>query len=506
MATQAVGSGANSGRAGRVAKWIFLHLLRAVWLSTMVLTPLFGFWLASSLAAYSNASQWLALLGGLLLFPIIPVGWDLFHVWRRSKQPPKKQILTRVDRLVLRTLIVNGVFLVAMMWFGRATAFQALAQRGDWALDGHDGPIATKLRGWMLGFADHFDRHKPDELYGSSDNAPDPSKRKPIDIWEPPPPKPGTVIVPKAPSGWPLSDEADPKVSEMPAAAKASIETVGAYLKEQFPDRKQRVKAIHDFVALHLDYDYDALKLIEAKDYANTPPETAEAVFARKKGVCEGYARLMVAVGKAANIEIMYVTGYIRDSSRRLTTTEASAKSALDGYLHAWNAVLIDDEWFLLDATWDDPTGAKKPVRSTYLFTPPKLFAYDHHPDDPAWQLVMSPISLGDFARQPFLSPSMGRLGVSLESPTRSQVTVSGEVTLVLDNPYGAKLLAYATLDNGKKGGAEIRCEIKPRSGGTKTDVTCELPDGEYEVRLFGASAGSEGWLDHLGSILVNSH
>src|SRR4051812_35787617 len=104
-------------RPAGVPPGIFKLVGRAGWVSTMVLIPLFGFWLASSLASYRNASQWLALLGGLALFPLLPVGWELFFVWRRSKRPPSKAILTGLDRLVLRTLIVNGVFLAGMMWF-----------------------------------------------------------------------------------------------------------------------------------------------------------------------------------------------------------------------------------------------------------------------------------------------------------------------------------------------------------------------------------------------------
>jgi len=76
---------APTGKAARVAKVIGYDVLRGVWISTMVLTPLFGFWLASSLAAYKNASQWLALLGGLALFPLLPVGWEAFAAWRRTK-------------------------------------------------------------------------------------------------------------------------------------------------------------------------------------------------------------------------------------------------------------------------------------------------------------------------------------------------------------------------------------------------------------------------------------
>jgi hypothetical protein len=42
-------------------------LTRLIWIAAMIAAPLFGVWLASSLAAYNNASQWLALGVGLLL-------------------------------------------------------------------------------------------------------------------------------------------------------------------------------------------------------------------------------------------------------------------------------------------------------------------------------------------------------------------------------------------------------------------------------------------------------
>ena len=489
---------APGGAAARVAKVVGYAVLRGVWISTMVLTPLFGFWLASSLAAYKNASQWLALLGGLALFPLLPVGWEAFAAWRRTKQKaPKKQILTRIDRLVLRTLAINGVFLVVMLWAAKATAFRALAVRGDWMVDDCDNAVCTNVRGFLLGIADKLDSHKAADddggRYGSSDSAPDPSKVKHRDDT---PSKVTGTEPPKTAAGWPLDDTPDPKVVDMPESATASITSVGAYLKEQFPDKKQRVKAIHDFVALRLEYDYDTLKLIERNDYMNVPSQEAEPVFARKKGVCAGYAKLMSAIGSAANIELKYITGYIRDSVRRVAPgSDDQVKASLQGYRHAWNAVLIDDEWFLIDATWDDPTGAETPVRSTYLFTPPKLFAYDHLPEDPAWQLVMSPISPGDFARLPIMSPEIGRLGLTLESPTRSQVSVSGTLEIVLDNPYGAEVLAQPKNRSG---------ECRVAAAGGKTTATCSLPDGEHEVRLFAGPRGSRSY-EYIGSILANS-
>jgi len=505
-----------AARAGRVAGVVIMHIARAVWISLMVLTPLFGFWLASSLAAYNNATQWLALLVGLLLFPIVPVGWDLLFAWRRSRRKVvKPAILTRIDRLVLRTLIINGLFLGVMMWQGRAASFRALAVRGDWMLDGHNGSIASTVRGWLLGFADRLDRRttKVDNRYGESDNAPDDVKPpvepevtppvEPIDPTKPPEP-------PKHDGAYPLPAEFHPLVSAMPESEQTSVETVGAYFAARITNKRELAKALHDFVVNRLHYDHDALELIEAHDYKNVPEQTADAVFARRAGVCEGYARLMTALGKAAGVDVTYVTGYIRDSERRLAVSDdpwdPSQREALEGVGHAWNAVKLDDGWHLIDATWDDPTGGEHDT--TYLFVPPRMMAFDHYPEDSAWQLLPTPLSLGDFVRQPLLSPEIGKIGLTLVSPTRSQVTVDGEVEILLDNPVNAAVSARALKSGSAAGTQGDPCKV---TTGAQTKITCDLDDGEYEVRMFAAphtrTLSRDGYmLDYIGTILVNSH
>ena len=492
-----------ASRALRGVGWFAWSVLRVAWIGAMVVTPLFGFWLASSLAAYDNASQWLALLVGLALFPLVPVGWDLVFVWRRSRKPVGKPILTRLDRLVLRTLIVNGLFLGGMLWFAPQTAFRAIAVRGDWMLDGYEGGLADDIRAAILGFADHFERrwHKRDDSFGTSDTVPAPvvtdDKTAPV--------------VPPPAAGWPLPAEPDPAVSAMPESDQVSIDAVGRYLATQVADKKLRVKAIHDYVVLRLHYDDVALAKILAKDYANTPSQEAEAVFAARTGVCAGYAKLVSALGKAAGLEISYVTGYIRDTRRRTTDTgsDDAIKAALEGYSHAWNVAHVDDAWLLLDATWDDPSEADAPIRSDYLFTPPELFVRDHLPAEPGWQLLARSLSPGEFARQPFLTPGAAALGLVLESPTRSQVTVSGDVTIVMDNPRHASISATFRPDGAAdaKGNGE-RCTV---TEGMRTEIACHLGSGQFEIRLFAAPAevvktGRAYRLGYVGSILANSH
>ncbi|MDB4959476.1 MAG: hypothetical protein JWO36_7045, partial [Myxococcales bacterium] len=291
--------------------WILGRIVRIAWISAMVLVPLFGFWLASSLAAYQNASQWVALLVGLLLFPIVPVAWDLVFVWRRSRKPATKAVLTRLDRLVIRTLVVNGLFLGGMFYAKPHVAFRALAVRGDWVLDGHDGPVASAIRERILGLADTFEHrwHTSDNVYGPGDAPPTPQPTpppKPQPIPPPPPtpvdptaPEPtAPVPPPRDPMAWPLAAAVDPIVTAMPEDAQASIDSVGKYLAARITEPHRLVKALHDYVDLRLTYDHHAADLIEAHTYADVPPQDAETVFGTHSGVCEGYARLLAALGK----------------------------------------------------------------------------------------------------------------------------------------------------------------------------------------------------------------
>jgi transglutaminase-like putative cysteine protease len=488
-----------ASRLLRVFSWVIVKTLYLGWVALMIAVPLFGVWLASSLAAFENASQWIALVVGLLLFPIVPVGWELFAAWRRSKRANPRVYLTGLDRLVVRTLLVNGAFLGIVMWRAPHTAFRALAVRGDWMLDGRDGPIVNQARETLLAVADYFEHRWHDDsaatsTYGTSTKPPPP----------PPPPEHVTIvdlakpIPPKDPNGWPRAAEPDALVNAIPDSAQTSVDAVGKFFAARITDKRELIKALHDYVVLRLHYDVPTSKL-EGAELANRPSQQADDVFAARTGVCEGYARLLKALGESAGLEMAFVTGVIRDAHRNSgdASTDDAIRAALDGNLHAWNAVKIDGQWLLVDATWDDPVtedGSQK-LSETYLFTPPQLFGLDHRPDDDAWQLVAKPLSIGDFARQPLLSPRAGELGLVLETPTRSQVTAEdGKVDIVIGNPWGARVVAQIA------GG--------PQCGEPSVDVrvalSCAMPPGQHEIEIYAAKDPEARSLGYVGSILVN--
>jgi transglutaminase-like putative cysteine protease len=503
-------------RALRAMWWLASKAVRVAWISTLVIVPLFGFWLASSLAAYHNASPWLALLVGLALFPLLPVGWDVIAAWRR-RHDERPRVLTRLDRIVIRTLLIDGVFLAAVLYFAPHVACRALAARGDWMVDGQDGPIAQRIRDGALWLADAFEQrwHDRDSTYGSSDAVPTPAP--PPGPTPTPMPTPAPAPAPSATPGWPMPAAVDPQVLDMPDSVQTSVDAVGKYLAARITDRRRLVKALHDYVDLRLTYDHATEERDHRHDSDPRASQEADAVFATRTAVCEGYAKLLAALGKAAGVDIAYITGYARDSRQHVddsargavagTDPDAALRESMSGYLHAWNAARIDSDWELIDATWDD-TDSSEPIRSTYLFTPPALFAYQHLPDSPQWQLLAKPLSVGAFVRQPLLVPTAGALGVSLVDPDRSQVTVEHDLAIALANPRHAALVADVVVAGTRGIDKGTECAATPVTD-EHAVLSCPIGTGQFEVRMYGApaaSADSSGTIhfDYIGSIQVN--
>jgi len=122
----------------------------------------------------------------------------------------------------------------------------------------------------------------------------------------------------------------------------------------------------------------------------------------RKKGVCEDYSRLFKALCDEVGLEAEYIVGVSRDHYRPYKKVHNNS--------HAWNAVKIDGEWHLLDATWGAGyTDSKvkkftRKVTTGYFLTPPAAFAQNHLPKDEKWQLLEQPISKNNFGKQPVVN------------------------------------------------------------------------------------------------------
>jgi transglutaminase-like putative cysteine protease len=470
---------------GRVFSFVFKALAWAL----MIATPLLGVWVASSLAAYANARVSWVVLSGLFLFPGLPLAWLGLSEWRRrARGVTREHILTFGDRLVFRTLAINIAFLVILIAARPKVAFIALSARGDWFLGDHHGKIAESVRRAAFELAGRLEwlydatHPNPYEQYKPT-NQEKPTPPPKEETHEQPKDKPETTA-PAKPRMWPTPHAVHPVITTIPPEDETSIESVGKYIASREKDPMLRVKALHDYVADRIAYDGPAFRA------GKIPMEDGDAqtVFARKLGVCAGYAQLLTALGKASGDEIAYVVGNVR-----------TQETPVDGEPHAWNAAKIDGLWYLIDPTFDagylEGSTFHKRYTSDYLFTPVEVFGVSHFPEDAAWQLRDQPMSRGDFIRQPQMQPAFYARGMKLVTPDRSQVTVDGTFQLRLQNPSTHLLVDYRS----KGASAGTLCRVDGFQ-----HASCELPSGKWDVLLFGNDTGS-GTFEHLGTFEVNS-
>lgn len=452
-------------------------------------TPLVGFWLASSLAAYLNGPFWVALAAGLLVFPVLPVWWEVRSGRVAPGGKPVKRITSLGERLGMRTFAVGLVFLGVLVGYWPRQSFVALSTRGDWMLDGVAGPRAELARRCLFRAADGLEglyratgRNPYAELVEKLPApAPSPSKPPaPVPGGEPRPGapddrEPGAAEVPHPTAGtrsrWPWTPHAlHPAVASMPGSVETDPATVARYLAEREPDPILRIKALHDWVADRIAYDPISLQP------GRRAPQDARTVFRTRLGVCAGYANLLQAMGEAIGVKLPVVIG------------DVSPKEARDEFVgpgHAWNAVEVDGAWYLIDVTWDsgyldDAQVFVKRYTCDYFMPPPRTMALDHFPEAARWQLLATPLSQGEFLRQPRVTAGFSAHGLTLLSPTRSQTDVGDRAVLEIENPRGKWLMIQLMAGERKLG----QTSAPTRDPRARLSVPVPGP-GVYRVQIY---------------------
>lgn len=467
-------SGVGRRGARRVAAVFVAVLLKLAFAAVAIATPLLGVWVASSLSSYSNGVTWAVVAAGLLFFPLGPIAWEAIAARRfRKRHPGRQHVLTRFDRLLLRTLALNLALLVVLLTAIPERTFLALSTRGDWMLDGWRGATAERVRSGLFATAGAFERlylaARDDNPYSDVDVERDQARPEPVARIED-----GGAL-------WPSPARPHRLIAAVPTDAEASIEALGRWIAAREPDPVQRAKAIHDWIVDRIEYDVPAFLS------GQIPAEDGEAVpvFQRRKAVCAGYAQLFAALAAAAGLEAAYVVGDARMEGQ-----------GIESMGHAWNAVKLRGRWYLVDTTWDigGLVGDRIERRygTEYLFTPPEVFGLDHFPDDPAWQLRADPIDRGEFLRQPRMRPSFHAFGLRLIAPTRSQVTVDDALEIEIARPAGIELAARI---------GDERCAV---TGQERATIRCTPPSsGEWDVVLFAGKQGATTF-EGVGEFAVN--
>lgn len=541
---------------------LLLWPIKFLWYALVIALPVLGFWLASTLTIFLNGPKWLPWLAGALAL-LLPLLWEIESQFRFSRKLAKrlkagaaddkapKRRLKVGDRVILRTMALNLLFLAIQLGAFPQKSFAALATRGDWMLEGQKGNWVPRTREGLFKVANGLEvlydatRKNPYLKMKQPDDTPEPeTKPQPGELphsAEPPSsdgvqpedsgnsneqtqtgsarPRPEASNAPAEPD-TPAETPSSPESQASPASASGPKPTASATLIKSpswpLPDRlhpaieamPQSAEASIQSVAAYIGekekapfgrvkaiYDWLASRIsydVPALMFMQIPNQDAESVFRKRTGVCAGYANLFKALAGELGIPAEYVTGDTR-----------TLNGDVAGVGHAWNAVQVGGKWYLIDATWGagyvDGDKFTRRYTSAYLLTPPEIFSVDHYPEKDQWQLRRPLLDRGDFARQPMLRASFFKRGWQLVSPTRSQVSVQNRAVLSLKNNGHQYLLATLV---PVKGGPGAKCQV---TGMSEVQVSCPVPGrGSYRVMLY-ANTSPSGSFEYVGQLDVVS-
>ncbi len=198
-------------------------------------------------------------------------------------------------------------------------------------------------------------------------------------------------------------------------ASLTNLPLLAHRLTSKLPNDVERFRAIYTWVCLNIKGDNAQHSKVARfrKKFKNdsiaylkwntTFKKTAFQILRKhKKTMCTGYAYLIQELCALANIECKIINGYGRSAAANIEQLELKN--------HSWNAVKLNNKWYLCDATWSSGYMVADHIfypdyNDGYFLTEPELFAKTHYPENKKWLLkdklintsyVASPLLYGE--------------------------------------------------------------------------------------------------------------
>jgi len=183
----------------------------------------------------------------------------------------------------------------------------------------------------------------------------------------------------------------DKRSKDIPSSIQ-DYKEISEYLTNNLNTDREKVRAIYIWIAHNIKYD---LHRENSVNYYYSNRQLINDVLKTRKGVCQHYSELFLAMSRWVGLKSYLIPGYTRNSSGEITDLS-----------HIWNAIEIDSKYYLIDVTW--AAGFERrgkyvhKFRDDYFLVAPEDFIQDHMPFDPIWQFTNNPIKNIDFISKEF--------------------------------------------------------------------------------------------------------
>ena len=176
------------------------------------------------------------------------------------------------------------------------------------------------------------------------------------------------------------------------AILKRASDIIDKLIRDGMSDYEKEL-VIHDWIIDWVAYDVSAIDR-EEEDLLDPDSATVFGPLIKQLAICKGYTYTFQLFMDMLDIECITVHG----------TANADKEE------HAWNMVRLDDEWYCVDVTWDDPVASfelDESYHHTYFNVTSKFMRDTRHywdesltPEATADKYKWRPANEGDFIQE----------------------------------------------------------------------------------------------------------
>ncbi|WDF61193.1 transglutaminase domain-containing protein [Flavobacterium sp. KACC 22758] len=281
--------------------------------------------------------------------------------------------------------------------------------------------------------------------------------------------------------------EVDKIVAKYPKSFD-STEQLAERIEKDFDSDAERARAIYGWIAFNIRYDYNAYlnpPRVQGFSYSTEAEKQRkikqlndnliQKAFKSKKAVCEGFTALYQHLASLMGIKCEIIRGdskiSVRDIGRKTTSSN-----------HAWNMVLIDKKWRLIDVTWgqgyyDSSKGRMvNDFNPVYFDTDPDYFFAKHFPDSGTY--LGERLSKEDFLNGPLIYNTTIEKDYKIKSPDSGIVEARNgdKITVEIKNLSKSNQVFYL---NKKNQPVKVQ-NPKEKRGGLEFQITIDNNIGDY--------------------------
>lgn len=265
----------------------------------------------------------------------------------------------------------------------------------------------------------------------------------------------------------------------------------GRQLRRDIPAEQDRAYAIYQWLTRNISYDWDAY-------YAPVnPDQSPAAILQRRKAVCEGFAALYQLLALEAGLECVQVRGVVKG-------VQYEIGDEINRPNHVWNAVRIDGQWELIDATWGAGDGKNQLPNDTYFMITPEDLAFTHFPEEDRWQLLPRPLTLHEFERKPIIYPIFSELQPQLLYNARELIIETSHDSLQIRLRTLPTAVFMAVVANTEGQQREINNGIRNRLGTVSIPIDSLQQGQSYRLDIFAASSDTMRELRQMLTYFIN--